>query len=390
VDGRIVTFHRACLAARATDAAKKAPAAESLMPREVSASLAIAANDARRRAHARLTDPATPTPVMAGEVDPDPPEPSTQVVLTSKTSKRRSGAGPLVLFLGCAAAAAAVVGPRLSSSADVRSPVAAEAPAPPPSIVTPLPFSPIASHGVTASPPPRRVVIAPKVPAGAFVHPIPGPERELPANESRLFGADRPGERAPECGQGHCGVDLGELIGTPILAARDGDVVMVQRDRNARGGRFVQVRHAGGLYTWYFHLDEIRSDLAIGMRVRAGEPIATLGRTGITNSAPHLHFAMTVEEDGVETYVDPMPYLRDAVVVPNAPLWPDDQVADEVGAGGPDPAPPVGGAARARSRPWIDGIAEDLDAEGALIVRGDDGRTYRVLSGEVVSTEATR
>jgi murein DD-endopeptidase MepM/ murein hydrolase activator NlpD len=246
----------------------------------------------------------------------------------SPAEARRSRTGPLVLFLACAAAAAAVVGPRLSSSADVRSPTVVEPPAPAPSIVTPLPFSPIGSQAVVAAPARRRTVIAPRVPAGAFVHPIPGPERELPSNDSRLFGAERPGDRAPECGGGHCGVDLGELIGTPILASRDGDVVMVQRDRDARGGRFVQIRHAGGLYTWYFHLDEIRSDLAIGMRVRAGEPIATLGKTGINNSAPHLHFAMTVEEDGVETYVDPMPYLRDAVVVPHAPLWPDD-VADE-------------------------------------------------------------
>jgi hypothetical protein len=65
-------------------------------------------------------------------------------------------------------------------------------------------------------------------------------------------------------------------------------------------------------------------------------------------------------------------------------------IDDEVVAGGPEPAPPVGGAARARSRPSI-------DEEGGRVIElalvGDETLTVRVTvdeGGEVVSFEARR
>ncbi len=165
------------------------------------------------------------------------------------------------------------------------------------------------------APPPRRPRV-PGLPQGSCVFPLPSSDRAFPIPEDRQFGADRPGEsHAPECGGGHCGVDLSGAEGTPVLAVREGVVEKVVRRSDEKGGRWVLVRHAGGMSTYYMHLDEIRSDLAPDVRVAAGEPLGTLGRSGIKNSAPHLHFAITMNDGSGETHVDPMPFLRGAVAV---------------------------------------------------------------------------
>jgi murein DD-endopeptidase MepM/ murein hydrolase activator NlpD len=206
------------------------------------------------------------------------------------------------------------------------------------SITTPSRMaSPVVARALVAAPPRARVRRArpPRLPRGVFVHPLPGEERAIPSNDDRLFGAPRPGERAPECGAGHCGVDLGHTMGTPVLAVRDGSVFNIVRRDDSRGGRWIQLRHADGMSTYYMHLDEIRSDLAIGDPVGAGEPIGTLGKTGIHRSAPHLHFAITMLDGSIETYVDPLPLLRESTLIPSAE-FPDDDAVD-VARAAPDP-----------------------------------------------------
>lgn len=162
-----------------------------------------------------------------------------------------------------------------------------------------------------AAPSASREASAPaEMPRPRFVHPLPGPERELPANSMRVFGADRPGRRPDECGRGHCGVDLAGARGTPVMAVRDGVVVNVVRHGGGRAGRFVRIDHDDGMTTVYMHLDRVREDLEEGMRVAAGETIGTLGKSGVRESPPHLHFGVKVDGE----YVDPEPYLREAEV----------------------------------------------------------------------------
>jgi murein DD-endopeptidase MepM/ murein hydrolase activator NlpD len=150
----------------------------------------------------------------------------------------------------------------------------------------------------------------------SFVHPLPGAGVALPTQSSRRFGADRDGQgKARGCGHGHCGVDIGERVGAPIVAVADGVVAKVVRFDNANGGMYVRVDHADDTSTFYFHLNAIRRDLKPGVSVKAGEAIAELGHTGILRSAPHLHFALAVREGTHDHYVDPEPYLRDAVLL---------------------------------------------------------------------------
>jgi hypothetical protein len=144
-----------------------------------------------------------------------------------------------------------------------------------------------------------------------WFHPLA--DRALPSFESRRFGASRPSPRPPECELGHCGVDLAEPAGTTIFAAADGVVEHVERDAVAggRSGRYVRLGHLDGtVVTRYMHLDVIRSDLRAGLRVAAGEPLGTVGRSGVDENFPHLHFGLSQRSGGFERYLDPEPFLR--------------------------------------------------------------------------------
>jgi murein DD-endopeptidase MepM/ murein hydrolase activator NlpD len=147
-----------------------------------------------------------------------------------------------------------------------------------------------------------------------WFHPLGNGPRILPAFESRRFGAVRPQPRPWECELGHCGVDLAAAAGDPVVAVADGVVERVERDAEAggRAGRYVRVAHLdGSVVTRYIHLDTIRKELRAGRHVVAGELIGTVGRSGVVENFPHLHFGLSRRAaDGSERYVDPEPFLR--------------------------------------------------------------------------------
>lgn len=101
---------------------------------------------------------------------------------------------------------------------------------------------------------------------------------------------------APRSGQRrHRGVDLVASVGSPVHAIRSGRVRRVGRHRGL--GRFVELRHAGGLGSLYAHLEA--TTVSAGRRVRQGEVIGTVGKTGNARHrwiAPHLH--LEVLRDG--------------------------------------------------------------------------------------------
>lgn len=147
---------------------------------------------------------------------------------------------------------------------------------------------------------------------GRWYHPLSGPSRSMPPNSATRFGAHRPGHRPRECQLGHCGVDLFRPAGAPVFAVHDGVVQALQRDAAAGGiaGKFVWLKHKGGkVISSYVHLRDISPRLTVGARVRGGEAIGSLGRTGIRRSSPHLHFAVAVRSAGRKQYIDPEPML---------------------------------------------------------------------------------
>ena len=89
----------------------------------------------------------------------------------------------------------------------------------------------------------------------------------------------------------------------PVLATADGTVVYINtRPSLSNFGNYIVLRHViDGLevYSNYAHLREIRPGLKVGQPVKAGETIATMGRTantreGISKDRAHVHFELNL------------------------------------------------------------------------------------------------
>lgn len=85
----------------------------------------------------------------------------------------------------------------------------------------------------------------------------------------------------------HNGVDLGVNSGTDVLAFADGTVDYIGESEIY--GQYLQLRHTGGLTTFYAHCSELL--VQQGQTVKAGERVALSGATG-NSTGPHLHFEM--------------------------------------------------------------------------------------------------
>ena len=130
----------------------------------------------------------------------------------------------------------------------------------------------------------------------------------------------------------HRGVDFASTLGEPVRAAADGVVFRagvdlprrgsrpvapersrhVRRSHIGRGGLFVMIRHTEKLYSSYMHLQ--RFTVRDGQRVRGGELIGYVGRTGIKRDPAHLHFELRKSRRPL----DPVPLLGRAVFAPEA------------------------------------------------------------------------
>lgn len=96
-------------------------------------------------------------------------------------------------------------------------------------------------------------------------------------------------EYGPRWGRMHRGIDLGAPTGTPIGAAREGQVTFAGWQGGY--GRLVLIRHAGGIVTAYAHMNSF--SVSPGTHVSRGQTIGTIGSTG-NSTGPHLHLEFRV------------------------------------------------------------------------------------------------
>ena len=85
----------------------------------------------------------------------------------------------------------------------------------------------------------------------------------------------------------HRGVDYGAPRGTPIKAAGDGKVIF--RGRKNGYGNTVILQHGGNITTLYAHMSKFNGKARVGRRVKQGQTIGYVGRTG-TATGNHLHY----------------------------------------------------------------------------------------------------
>lgn len=120
----------------------------------------------------------------------------------------------------------------------------------------------------------------------AFQEPVPGHAVVSPFGLRQL-----PWEGA---GRLHEGVDISADAGAAVRVAADG--VVIAAGEKGGYGRYVAVRHAEGLTTFYAHLGGIVAGVKPGLEVAAGDALGQVGSTG-TSTGPHLHFEIRDDQD---------------------------------------------------------------------------------------------
>ena len=120
------------------------------------------------------------------------------------------------------------------------------------------------------------LVAAPAVAISVF--PVQGP-----CNYENTWHAPRGTDRK------HLGVDIIAKEGNLLYAVADGTITKlytVGTDKLAGNG--VRLTMADGTYFFYGHMQKVADGMTIGTKVKAGQVVGYLGKTGATNT-PHLH-----------------------------------------------------------------------------------------------------
>ena len=123
---------------------------------------------------------------------------------------------------------------------------------------------------------------------GPFVLPVSS-EVSSPFGYRRVINGS---PRAP-----HTGVDLRAALGSEVVAANHGRVVLLG-DFFFSGNSLV-LDHGAGLYTMYFHLSAFKVEM--GAAVRKGDVIALSGMTGRV-TGPHLHWGARINGARVDPF----------------------------------------------------------------------------------------
>lgn len=114
-----------------------------------------------------------------------------------------------------------------------------------------------------------------------------------PVDFNRISSGFQPERFHPVLGikRPHRGVDYAAPVGTPIKASGDGRVEFV----GTKGGygKTVILQHGGAYRTLYAHMSRFRPGIGAGTRVKQGQIIGYVGRTGIA-TGPHLHYEFLV------------------------------------------------------------------------------------------------
>lgn len=85
----------------------------------------------------------------------------------------------------------------------------------------------------------------------------------------------------------HLGIDYVAPSGTPVIATAEGIVEFAGREGGF--GKYVKIKHGGGIHTTYGHLSRYGRGVRKGARVKQGQVIGYVGATGLA-TGPHLDY----------------------------------------------------------------------------------------------------
>ena len=84
----------------------------------------------------------------------------------------------------------------------------------------------------------------------------------------------------------HFGIDIENEKGTLITSIADG--VVIGMEFSEKEGNIVILQHSGNIVSIYKNIDKFFKN--VGAKVKAGDPIATMGNKGTESEKPYLHF----------------------------------------------------------------------------------------------------
>ncbi|MEM7254948.1 MAG: peptidoglycan DD-metalloendopeptidase family protein [Pseudomonadota bacterium] len=102
----------------------------------------------------------------------------------------------------------------------------------------------------------------------------------------------------------HKGVDYAAPTGTRVNATGDGHVISI--GRKGGYGRTIVLQHGGKYTTLYAHLRRYARGLKVGSRVKQGQVIGYVGRSGLA-TGPHLHYEFRVNGKHRNPLTVPLP-----------------------------------------------------------------------------------
>jgi murein DD-endopeptidase MepM/ murein hydrolase activator NlpD len=126
---------------------------------------------------------------------------------------------------------------------------------------------------------------------------LTAPPPSIPLSLAWPMTAPVLGDRFGPRGNGwHSGLDFPAPFGTPVYAARAGEVVWAGW-RDGGWGFLVTVAHGRGERTMYAHLSRI--DVRVGVSIGQGVRVGLVGASGHA-TGPHLHFEVRVRGAAVD------------------------------------------------------------------------------------------
>ena len=112
----------------------------------------------------------------------------------------------------------------------------------------------------------------------------------------------------------HVGVDLVAPLGTPVHATGDGRIETIER--HSTYGNVIKIYHPNAYTSVYAHLHHFQRGLTRGSRVKRGQVIGYVGKTGLAEG-PHCHY---------EFHVNGLPINPSTVILPRAASIPKPQI----------------------------------------------------------------
>ncbi len=111
---------------------------------------------------------------------------------------------------------------------------------------------------------------------------------------SGVYGSQRILNGQPR--QPHYGVDIAAPVGTPVRAPADGIVTLAEPDLYYSGATLI-IDHGYRVSSSFLHLNQISAH--VGQKVRKGEVVATVGKSGRV-TGPHLDWRMNWREARID------------------------------------------------------------------------------------------